>query len=86
MSRTHRERDEVFAVLRWDGFHGPDVRPEVAVTVKEVVRSRKLAESEVARLNAQAGEGVRYWWQHTRLFPTGRSAGGADAAANGKGT
>jgi hypothetical protein len=79
MSRTHRERDEVFALLRWDGFHGPDAPPEVAVTVKEVVRSLETAEAEVARLNAQAADGVRYWWQPTRLFPAGWSAGGADA-------
>ena len=50
MSRRHKERDEVFAVLRWDGFHGSESEPDVLVTIKEVVRSRELAEAEVARL------------------------------------
>ncbi len=76
MSHTHKERDEVYAILRWDGFHSADAPPEVLVTVKEIVRSRKLAEAEVARLNAlNEGKGCRYWWEQTRLFPEGRSAG-----------
>jgi hypothetical protein len=76
MSRKHKERDEVFAVLRWDGFHGPETEPDTLVTVKEVVRSPELAEAEVARLNAlNEGKGVRYWWALTRLFPAGHSAG-----------
>ena len=77
MSRTHKERQEVFAILRWDGFHTSATSPEVLVTVKEIVRSQELAEAEVARLNAlNEGRNVRYWWQPTRLFPEGRSAGG----------
>ena len=76
MSRTHKERDEVYAVLRWDGFGRPDVGPEICITVKEVVRSQALAEAEVARLNGLSeGADVRYWWQPTRLFPEGQSAG-----------
>lgn len=83
MSRTHRERDEVYAVLRFDSFHGSDTPPEVTITVKQVVRSRELAEAEVARLNAlNGGEGVRYWWQATRLFPDGTSAGTQEAEPN----
>jgi hypothetical protein len=80
MSRRHKERDEVYAVLRWDGLiHGVDSDPEVLVTVKEIVRSQELAEAEVTRLNAlNEGKGVYYWWQSTRLFPEGRSAGGDD--------
>jgi hypothetical protein len=71
-----KEREGVFAILRYDGFHAPEAGPEVTVTVKEVVRSQELAEAEVARLNALAeGREVRYWWQFTRLFPEGRSAG-----------
>jgi hypothetical protein len=77
MSRRHKEREEVFAVLRWDGFHGSETSPDVLVTVKEVVRSQELAEAEVSRLNSLNEEkGVRYWWQMTRLFPEVRSAGG----------
>ena len=72
----HKERDEVFAILRWDGFHGPNTAPQVLVTVKEVVRSQALAEAEVARLSAlNEAKGMHYWWEATRLFPEGRSAG-----------
>ena len=54
----------------------PGTAPEDRVTVKEVVCSQALAEAEVARLNALTeGKDVRYWWQATRLFPEGRSAG-----------
>jgi hypothetical protein len=77
MSRRHKEREEVFAVLRWDRFQGSETSPDMLITVKEVVRSQQLAEAEVARLNAlNEGKGVLYWWQTTRLFPEGRSAGG----------
>ena len=62
MSRKRKAQEEVFAILRWDGFHDPEAPPDVLATVKEVVRSRELAEAEVARLNA-------------RLFPEGSSAG-----------
>jgi hypothetical protein len=76
MSRRHKQREEVFAIVRWDGFHSPGASPEVFVTVKEIVRSQDLAEAEVARLNALCeGSDIRYWWQPTRLFPEGRSAG-----------
>jgi len=76
MSKSHKERDQVYAVLRWDAFQAPDSTPEVQVTVKEVVRSRELAEAEVVRLNAlNEGKQVRYWWQRTRFFPEGKSAG-----------
>jgi hypothetical protein len=72
----HKERAEVFAIVRWDGFHGSETAPQAGVTVKEVVRSQALAEAEVARLNAlNEAKGVHYWWQATRLFPEGRSAG-----------
>ena len=72
----HSQRDKVFAILRWDGFHGPDTAPRVRVTVKEVVRSQALAEAEVARLNAlNEAKGVHYWWEETPLFPEGQSAG-----------
>jgi hypothetical protein len=72
----HKERESVYAILRYDGFQGPDARPEVAVTVREVVHTQELAEAEVARLNALAeGREIRYWWQYTRLYPEGQSAG-----------
>lgn len=65
MSHKHKEREEVFAVLRFDAFHEA-ASPDVCITVKEIVRSRELADAEVARLNAINGQkSVRYWWQHT---------------------
>jgi hypothetical protein len=76
----HREREAVYAILRYDAFQGPDARPEVAVTVKEIVRTLDLAEAEVVRLNALTeGRDVRYWWQQTRLYPEGESAGAGRA-------
>lgn len=76
MAKKYKERDQVYAIIRWDGFQGPGARPEALVTVKEIVRTMELADAEVARLNAlQNGKNVRYWWQVTRLFPPGRSAG-----------
>lgn len=63
MSRKHKEREEVYAILRWDGFHGAETALEERITLKEVVRNQALAEAEVARLNAlNEGKGVRYWW------------------------
>jgi hypothetical protein len=71
----HKENEGVYAVLRYDGFQGEEARPEVTITVKEVVRDQAIAEAEVARLNALNGDkNVRYWWQYTRLFPQGSSA------------
>jgi hypothetical protein len=76
---NHKGQMAVYAVLRYDGFLGSEVLPEHAITVKEVVWSLELAESEVARLNAlQEDKGVRYWWQCTRLYPEGSAAGHAN--------
>ena len=63
----------MYAVVR---FHPAREDPEFAITVKEVVRSREIAEAEVARLNAlNADKGARYFCQITRLFGPGESAG-----------
>jgi hypothetical protein len=76
MSRRHKQREEVFAIVRWDGFHSPGASPEVFVTVKEIVRSQDLAEAEVARLNALCeGSDIRYWWQPTLV--SGRPLSGS---------
>jgi hypothetical protein len=77
MGHKYKEREEVYAILRFDAFHASAAtRPEDTVTVKEVVRSIETAEAEVNRLNEVNGdENVRYWWQQTRLFPEDRSAG-----------
>jgi hypothetical protein len=60
-----REVEPGFAIIRID----LDVRDdEDRVTVKRVVRSQQLAESEVARLNGvNADKGCRYFWQYTRI-------------------
>jgi hypothetical protein len=72
---THKGHEGVYAILRYDAFHGEGSPPEVSITVKEIVRSKDLAEAEIARLNGINGEeNVRYWWQYTRLFPQGQSA------------
>jgi hypothetical protein len=69
MSARRTAPDEVYAIVRWDGFQGAAARPEALVTVKAVVRSQDQAEAEVARLNALVeGEDIRYWWQTTRLL------------------
>lgn len=75
MSRTHHQRDEVFAVIRLDLFQH---EPESQVTVKEIVWERHVAEAEVARLNAlNAAKQCRYFWQSTRLAPPQLSVAGA---------
>src|SRR5262245_46609148 len=71
--------DEVYAVIRHDKH---DVEIQHAITVKEIVRTREMAEAEVARLNSLVGhEAQTYWWQYTRLFPPGESFGTHDGAA-----
>lgn len=82
MSSTHKEREDVFVVLRADLYHAPGTPLDMLVTAKQVVRSQELAEREVARLNAMHPDGqVRYWYTHTRLFPPGRSASSAEPPA-----
>jgi hypothetical protein len=67
----------VYAVLRYDGFHADTTPPEQLVTVKEIVETQELAEREVERLNALHDRSeIKYWWQFTRLYPEGESAGG----------
>ena len=73
VSRTHKEREQFWAVVRFDEGVGD---PTHAFTVKEIVRDQELAESEAARLNAvNADKGCRYWATPTRLFPEGSAAG-----------
>ena len=50
--------------------------PEMSFTVKEIVSTEAIAEAEVKRLNdLNADKDCRYFWQTTRLFPAGKSAG-----------
>jgi hypothetical protein len=49
---------------------------EDRITVKEIVWEQELAAAEVARLNRlNEPVGRRYFWQPTRLFRPGTSAG-----------
>lgn len=65
--------EHVFAIVRVDDY-GDSI--EKYVTVKEIVRSLDIAESEVKRLNElNAGKHCKYFWQTTRLFPPGTCAG-----------
>jgi Domain of unknown function (DUF6429) len=63
----------VYAIIRFDGF---SQNPELSFTVKEVVATPEIAESEVKRLNElNADKDCTYFWQTTRLFPPGTAAG-----------
>ena len=76
MTTKPKDRQSVYAIFRYDGFHGADAPPETTITVKEIVRSYELASAEVNRLNALNGnKDVRYWCQYTRLSPEGSGAG-----------
>lgn len=72
--RPAREPSEhVFAIVRFD--HSARSL-EIAITVKEIVRSLDIAEAEVNRLNElNADKECIYFLQTTRLFPPGTSSG-----------
>ena len=73
MTWQHKPRDVVYVVVRLDDGPGAD---EHRITVKEVVHDEALAAAEVQRLNGlNAGRGARYFYQTTRLYPPGYSAG-----------
>jgi hypothetical protein len=56
-----------FAVIRVDRFQSDD---EHRFTVKRVVWTQELAESEVQRLNeVNANTDCVYFWQYTRVDP-----------------
>ena len=65
--------EHVYAIVRFDRFQDS---AEHSFTVKAIVRSRDIAELEVKRLNeVNADKDCTYFWQITRLFPSGTSAG-----------
>ena len=73
MSRTHKPREDVFAIVRLDPGLGA---LEDQITVKAIVRSRDIAEAEVRRLNElNAAKGCRYVWQRTRLLQSDETVG-----------
>lgn len=67
-----RERNQVYAVLRFDFYLREHAPEEQRVTVKEVVATLEEAEREVERLNALVEDGsVKYVWQATRYMVAG---------------
>jgi len=65
--------EHVYAIVRCDHFVQSS---ESSFTVKEIVRTQAIAESEVKRLNeVNAAKNCTYFWQTTRLFPQGTAAG-----------
>jgi hypothetical protein len=61
-------KEQVFAIVRYDGFQSPQVPIENRITVTKVIYERSVADSEVKRLNAVNGEkGCVYFWQATRV-------------------
>jgi hypothetical protein len=73
---ARKPREHVYAIVRFDRFQEVS---EQSFTVKEVVGTQAIAESEVRRLNEiNADKECTYFWQTTRLFPPGTSAGSRD--------
>jgi len=65
--------EHVYAIVRFDRFVQSS---EDSFTVIEIVGAQAIAESEVKRLNeVNADKDCAYFWQTTRLFPPGASAG-----------
>ena len=76
MSKTHKPRESVWAVVRVDEFHDDSTAWHDRIIVKEVVRSKELALSEVRRLNdLDVDKSSVYFATMTRLFPNDTSAG-----------
>ena len=70
---ARKPSEHVYAIVRFDR----DMESwENSFTVKEIVRTQDIAESEVKRLNeVNADKDCLYFWQTTRLFPSGTAAG-----------
>ena len=76
-NKPNRKYPHVYAIIRYDAFHGESTPIENRITVKKVVTDQGLAESEVARLNElNKDKGAYYYLQITRLegIPTEVSA------------
>ena len=62
---ARKPSEHVYAIVRFDRFADS---PENSFTVKEIVRSQAVAESEVNRLNeVNADKDCTYFWQTTRV-------------------
>ena len=67
MTRKHKTRETVWAVVRYDDYGDEAFSPEL-VTIKEVLHDKATADSEVARLNKlNAGKKCLYWVEQTEL-------------------
>jgi hypothetical protein len=76
MTTRDKGTTAVYAVLRVDGYLPDSVDIENRITVKEVVHEQRAAILEVDRLNRLNGHrGCVYFWQTTRLYPAGTTAG-----------
>jgi hypothetical protein len=65
--------EHAYAVVQFDRSMQS---PEISITVKEIVSTQSIAEAEVKRLNElNADKDCTYFWQTTRWFPPGKSAG-----------
>jgi hypothetical protein len=72
-TRADRVSEHVYAVVRFDRDMGS---PENSFIVKEIVGTQPIAEAEVERLNKlNADKNCTYFWQVTRQFSAGKSAG-----------
>jgi hypothetical protein len=70
---ANQRYEHIYAIVRYDRFLEAS---EQSFTVKEVVRTQAMAEAEVNRLNElNADKNSTYFWQATRLFSEGQSAG-----------
>jgi len=61
-------REHVYAIIRVDAFHGPEVPIQSKVAVTKVMDDQAAADAEVSRLNGLQLDGsVYYFSQVTRL-------------------
>jgi hypothetical protein len=79
MAWYRKPKTTVYVVIRLDTF----ASGEGSVTVKEAVHDEATAMAEVRRLNElNAERGARYFYQATRLFPPGYSAGSSPTSGD----
>ncbi|WP_420629443.1 hypothetical protein [Candidatus Leptofilum sp.] len=74
MSDKFKNQRTVYAVIRIDEYE--NVPDERRILVKEILYDIELAKAEVKRLNLlNSDKACNYFWQSTRLYPEGTSAG-----------
>lgn len=71
-----RTKEQVFAIIRIDEFHGPETTIKNKVTVKQVVNTLEIAEREVERImRLNVDKGCSYFWQATRFVELPEESG-----------